>query len=62
MIPFSGFVARMGNERLPKRVMLEGVEGGKDYSGGQEHDLMDSLEHDLSLFKTTYRFRQGWNE
>ena len=34
-ILFAGFVARMGEERLPQRVMLGELVGGKGYSGGQ---------------------------
>ena len=49
---FAGFVARMGNERLPKRVMLGELEGGKGYLGGQEQDWMGSLERYLSLFNS----------
>ena len=30
---FAGFVARRGEERLPQRVMLEQLVGGKGYSG-----------------------------
>ena len=43
-ILFAGFVARMGNERLPKRVMFGELEGGKGYMGGQEQGC---VEHDL---------------
>ena len=43
-------MARMDNERLPKRVMFGEVDGGKGFSGGQEQDCMGCLEHDLSLF------------
>ena len=32
-ILFAGFVARMGNERLPKRVMFRELEGGNGYLG-----------------------------
>ena len=32
------FVARMGEVRLPQRVMFEELVGGKGYSGGQEKD------------------------
>ena len=46
-ILFAGFVARMGNEKLPKRVMFGQVDGGKGCSGGQEQDRMDCREHDL---------------
>ena len=49
-ILFAGFVARMGNVRLHKRVMFGELEGGKGYVGGQEQDWMGCLEHDLSLF------------
>ena len=37
-ILFAGFVARMGEERLPRRVMFGEMLGGKGYSGGQEWD------------------------
>ena len=37
-ILFAGFVARMGEERLPQRVMFGELVGGKGYSGGQEKD------------------------
>ena len=33
---FAGFVARMGNERLPKRVMFGELEGEKGSVGGQQ--------------------------
>ena len=49
-ILFAGFVARLDNERPPKRVSFGEVDGGKGYSGGQEQNWMASLEHDLSLF------------
>ena len=32
---FAGFVARMGEERLPQKVMFGEFVGGKGYSGGQ---------------------------
>ena len=47
---FARFVARMDNERLPKRVMFGEVDRGKGYFGGQEQDWMGCLQHDLSLF------------
>ena len=37
-ILFARLVARMGNERLPKRVMFGELEGGKGCLGGQEQD------------------------
>ena len=35
---FAGFVARMGEERLPRRVMFGEMVGGKGYFFGQEKD------------------------
>ena len=35
-IMFAGFIARMGEERLPRRVMFGEMLEGKGYSGGQE--------------------------
>ncbi|CAN0026748.1 unnamed protein product, partial [Laminaria digitata] len=40
----------MGDERLPRRVMLGEAEGGKRYFGRQEQDWMGCLEQDPSLF------------
>ena len=37
-ILFAGFVARTGNEILPKRVMFGGLDGGMGYLEGQEQD------------------------
>ena len=37
-ILFAGFVARMGEERLPQRVMFGELVGGKGYSRRQEKD------------------------
>ena len=37
-ILFAGFVARMGEERLPRRVIFGEMLGGKGYSGGLEWD------------------------
>ena len=34
-ILFAGFVTRMGEERLPRRVMFGEMLGGKGYSGGR---------------------------
>ena len=39
-ILFAGLVARMGEERLPQRVMCGRLVGGNGYSGGQEKDWM----------------------
>ena len=43
-ILFADFVARMGEERLPQRVMFGELVGGKGYSGGQEKDWMARLK------------------
>ena len=40
-ILFAGFVARMGEERLPQRVMFGELVDGKGYSGGQEKEGLD---------------------
>ena len=48
---FTGFVARMDSERLPKRVMFGEVDRGKGYSGWQEQGWTGCLERDLSLSK-----------
>ena len=51
-ILFAGFVARGGEERLPRREFMFGeMLGGKGYSGGQEWDWMKHLEEEdlLSL-------------
>ena len=49
-ILFAGFVACMGEERLPRRVMFGEMLEGKGYSGGQEWDWMKDLEEDLQAF------------
>ena len=41
------FVARMGEERLPQRVMFWELVGGKGYSGGQEKDWTVHLMEDM---------------
>ena len=48
-ILFAGFVARMGEERLPQRVMFGELVGGKGYSGGHEKDGMDHVKEDMSV-------------
>ena len=47
---FAGFVTRMVEERLPKRVMFGELVGGKGFSGGQEWDWMRHLEVDPKEF------------
>ena len=56
-ILFAGFVARMGEERLPQRVMFGELVGGKGYSGGQEKDWMVHLKEDISVFGMKF---EGW--
>ena len=58
-ILFAGFMARMGEERLPRRVMFEKMLGGKGYSGGQEWDCMKDLEEDRQAFGIKF---EGWRE
>ena len=43
-ILFPGFVARMGEERLPQRVMFEELVRGEGYSGGQEKGWLAHLK------------------
>ena len=54
-ILFAGFVARMGEGRLPQRVMFGELVGGKGYSWGQEKDWMAHLKEDMSVFKNEIR-------
>ena len=49
-ILFAGVVARMGEERLPQRVMFGELVEGKGYSGGQEKDWVVHLKEDMSVF------------
>ena len=58
-ILFAGFAARMGEERLPRRVMFGEMLGGKGYSGGQEWDWMKDIEEDLKAFGIKF---EGWRE
>ena len=58
-ILFAGFVARMGEERLPQTVMFGEFVGGKGYSGGQEKDWMDHLKEDMSVFGMKF---EGWRK
>ena len=56
---FAGFVARMGEERLPRRVMFGEMLGGKGYHGVQEWDWMKDLDEDLKAFGIKF---EGWRE
>ena len=58
-ILFAGFVALMGEERLPQRVMFGEFVGGKGYPGGQEKDWMDHLKEDVSVFRMKF---EGWRK
>ena len=56
---FAGFVARMGEERLPRRVKSGEMLGGRGYCGGQEWDWMKDLEEDLKAFGIKF---EGWRK
>ena len=56
---FAGFVARMGEERLPQRAMFGELVGGKGYSGGAVKDRMMYLEEDKSAFGMKF---EGWRK
>ena len=58
-ILFTGFTARIGEERLPRRVMFGEMLGGTGYSGGQEWDWMKDLEEDLRAFGIKF---EEWRE
>ena len=58
-ILFAGFVARMGEERLPTRVMFGEMLGVKGYSGGQEWDWMKDPEEVFEAFGIKF---EGWHE
>ena len=47
---FAGFVMRMKEDRLPKRVLLGMLATGKGYRGGQESDWVSHLLEDLVAF------------
>ena len=49
----------MREERLPQRVMLGELVGGKGYSGGQEKDWMVHLEEDMFVFGMKF---EGWRK
>ena len=56
-ILFAGFVARVEEERLPKRVMFGEMVGGKVHSFGQEKDRMGRLEEGV---KESGIKSEGW--
>ncbi|CAB1104614.1 unnamed protein product [Ectocarpus sp. CCAP 1310/34] len=47
---FRGFVMRMEDNRLPKRMLLGAMAGGVGYRGGQESDWVSRLGEDLVAF------------
>ncbi|CAB1115349.1 unnamed protein product [Ectocarpus sp. CCAP 1310/34] len=47
---FAGFVMRMEDDRLPKRMLLGAMAGGVGYRGGQESDWVSRLGEDLVAF------------
>ena len=56
-ILFEGFVARMGEKRLPRTVIFGEMLGDERYSGVQEWDWMkDQEDHEACL-----KF-EGWRE
>ena len=48
---FSGFVARIGEERLLQKMMFVEFVVGKGYSGGQKKNWMDHLKEDMSVLE-----------
>ena len=56
---FARFVTRMGEERVPRRVMLGELDGGKGYSGGQEKGRMVRLEEGTTQFGMTLEGQQN---
>ena len=49
-ILIAGFVARMGEERLPQKVMIEELLRGTGYSGGQGNTWKAHRKEDTSVF------------
>ena len=61
-ILIAGFVERMGEERLPRRVMFGEMLQGKGYSGGQEWDWIKDLEEELKVFGINFEGGGGRTE
>ena len=59
VILFASSVARMGEKRLPQRVMFGEFVGGKGYLRGQEKDWMAHLKEDMSVFGMKF---EGWQK
>ena len=58
-ILFAGFMARMGEKRLPQRVMFGELVGGEGYTAGQEKDWMVHLKEDMSVFAMKFEERRS---
>ena len=58
-ILFAGYVARMGGERLPQRVMFGELVEGEGYSEGQEKNWIAHLKEDISVFEMKF---EGWRK
>ena len=58
-ILFAGFVASIGEERLPQTVMLGELVGGEGYSGRKEKDWLAHLKEDMSVFGMKF---EGWGK
>ena len=59
-ILFAEFAARMGQERLPRRVMLGKLVTGKGYSGGHQKDRMVRLEEDITEVGMKFEGADRW--
>ena len=49
----------MGEERLPQRVMVGELVGGKGCSGGQEKNWKSILKEDMAVFEMK---SEGWRK
>ncbi|CAB1119051.1 unnamed protein product [Ectocarpus sp. CCAP 1310/34] len=61
---FAGFVMRMEDSRLSKRMLLGAMAGGVGYRGGQESDWVSRLGEDLVAFFNMGDEKEGgkWKE
>ncbi|CAB1102284.1 unnamed protein product [Ectocarpus sp. CCAP 1310/34] len=60
---FTGFVMRMEDNRLPKRMLLGAMAGGTGYRGGQESDWVSCLGEDLAASTWETKRKGGkWKE
>ena len=58
-ILFAGFVARIEDERLLRRVMFGELVGGRSFSGGLKKDWMAHVKEDMSVFGMKF---EGWRK